>query len=186
MSRYLSCRAWVFAYMFASSLAPSAAASTLTSAALEVALPTPHAPPEAGVDMANQVSARSAAGSRRLTANEMTVSTVSELTTALNDATIDHIRLDPGSYTLSAELEITRSVKIEAEDAVSVGLDACASSLVLNINPTDATMTIELIGINITRGYHGVSAPSYASLYLPFCVCVHGHGSDAERRALTE
>ena len=149
MARYLSRCIWVFA----SFLAPSAAASTLASAAAEAALPMPLAPPKAGADMASQVALHAAG--RRLTAIEQTVSNVASLKDALANETVDHIRLEPGTYTLSEQLEITRSVKIEA-DPGTVVLDANASASskrrVLYIDAA-TTDTIELIGLNITGGY---------------------------------
>ena len=150
MARHLSICIWTFTFF----LAPSAAASTLTSAAAEAALLMPLPPPKAGEDMASQVALHSAG--RRLTAIEQTVSNVTGLIDALANATVDYIRLEPGTYTLTEELEITRSVKIEA-DPGTVVLDANASESytsrrrVLKIDA--AGDTIELIGLNITGGY---------------------------------
>ena len=151
MACYLSRCVWVFA----SFLAPSAAASTLASEVLEAALLMPLAPPKAGEDMASQVALHSAG--RRLTANQHDVSDVAGLKAALADSTIDHIYLAPNTYTLSEELAIFSSVKIEA-DPGTVVLDATASSTsqrrVLEID----SMLVELIGLNITGGYvDGVS-----------------------------
>ena len=84
------------------------------------------------------------------------VSTSAGLLSALANTAVDHIVLDPGTYILSAELSVTRSVVLEAAVAGSVVLDAQASSSslrrVLHINP-GTTGVVELIGLNITRGY---------------------------------
>jgi len=85
-----------------------------------------------------------------------TVLTVPGLTSALADRNVDRIFLAPGTYTLSAELSIIRSVVLEAAVAGSVVLDAQASfsnqRRVLNINPGSSGI-VELIGLDITRGY---------------------------------
>ena len=158
MARYLSQCIW----LFASFLAPSAAASTLASAAAEAARFTP--PVKAGVDMASQVALHSAG--RRLTASRQDVSNVTELKSALADTAVDHIYLTAGTYTLSEELKITRSVKIEAEPGTVV-LDADASSdstrRVLNIDTPCCGKAVELVGLIITGGFlTGVSAPARA------------------------
>ena len=85
------------------------------------------------------------------------VSTSAGLISALaNTAVVGRIVLDPGTYFLNAELRVTRSVVIEAAVAGSVVLDAQASSSsrrrVLNINPGSLGV-VQLIGLNITRGY---------------------------------
>ena len=84
------------------------------------------------------------------------VSTSAGLLSALANTAVDHIVLDPGTYILSAELSVTRSVVLEAAVAGSVVLDAQASWMhkcrVLHINP-GTTGVVELIGLNITRGY---------------------------------
>ena len=155
MARHLSICIWTFTFF----LAPSAAASTLTSAAAEAALLMPLPPPKAGEDMASQVALHSAG--RRLTANRQNVSDVNGLTAALKDASIAHIYLGPGNYTLSEELEVKRRVKIEA-DPGTVVLDAGGSGSVLMIDA--AGMAVELIGLNITGGKGDkVSVPACAS-----------------------
>lgn len=87
---------------------------------------------------------------------QTTVSTVTDLTSALADASVAHIVLAAGHYALSAELRVTRSVTLEAAVSGSVVLDAQASESsarrVLNINPA-ASDVVELIGLNITGGY---------------------------------
>ena len=84
------------------------------------------------------------------------VSTSAGLLSALANTGVGRIVLDPGTYFLSAELSVTRSVAIEAAVAGSVVLDAQASSSslrrVLNINPGSSGV-MQLIGLNITGGY---------------------------------
>jgi hypothetical protein len=83
------------------------------------------------------------------------VSTSAGLLSALANTGVGRIVLDPGTYFLSAELSVTRSVVIEAAVAGSVVLDAQASSSsrrrVLNINPGSLGV-VQLIGLNITGG----------------------------------
>ena len=90
------------------------------------------------------------------TAVSITVSTVDNLTSAIANTSISHIVLEPGTYNLSAELSITRSVIIEAVVAGSVVLDAQASMgsprRVLNINPGPSGV-VQINGLNITGGY---------------------------------
>ena len=84
------------------------------------------------------------------------VSTSAGLLSALANTTVGRIVLAPGTYILSAQLSVTRSVVLEAAVAGSVVLDAQASysspRRVLHINP-GTTGVVELIGLNITRGY---------------------------------
>jgi hypothetical protein len=84
------------------------------------------------------------------------VSNTVDLTSALANTAASHIVLAPGAYYLSAELNITRSVVLEAAVAGSVVLNAQASSSsqrrVLNINPGSSDI-VQLIGLNITGGY---------------------------------
>ena len=86
------------------------------------------------------------------------VSTVESLTNELTNPDIGHIVLAPGTYILSAELSVTRSVIIEAAVADSVVLDAQASEAdgnqrgVLNINPGSSGV-VQINGLNITGGY---------------------------------
>jgi hypothetical protein len=84
------------------------------------------------------------------------VSTSAGLLSALANTAVGRIVLDPGTYFLSAELSVTRSVVIEAAVAGSVVLDAQASSSsrrrVLNINP-DSLGVVQLIRLNFTGGY---------------------------------
>ena len=92
------------------------------------------------------------------TAVSTTVSTVADLTSTLTNPDIGHIVLAPGTYILSAELSVTRSVIIEAAVAGSVVLDAQASDAdgnqrrVLNINPGSSGV-VQVNGLNITGGY---------------------------------
>ena len=84
------------------------------------------------------------------------VSTVASLTSALANTAVGRIILASGTYYLSAELSITRSVILEATVAGSVVLDAQGSSSnqrrVLNVNPGSLGV-VQLIGLKITRGY---------------------------------
>ena len=84
------------------------------------------------------------------------VSTVADLTSALANTTVGCIVLASGTYYLSSELSITRSVILEAAVAGSVVLDAQANSSiprrVLNVNPGSLGV-VQVIGLNITGGY---------------------------------
>ena len=84
------------------------------------------------------------------------VSTVTGLTSALANTAVGHIVLAPGTYYLSAELSVTRSVIIEAAVAGSVVLDAQANEgslrRVLNINPGSSGV-VQINGLNITGGF---------------------------------
>ena len=84
-----------------------------------------------------------------------TVDSIDSLTSAIANTSISHIVLEPGTYNLSAELSITRSVIIEAVVAGSVVLDAQASMgsprRVLNINPGSSGI-VQINGLNITGG----------------------------------
>ena len=91
------------------------------------------------------------------------VSNTVALTSALANTAVGRIVLAPGTYILSAELNVIRSVVLEAAVAGSVVLDAQASSSsrrrVLYINPGSLGV-VQLIGLNITRGYiSDVSGP---------------------------
>jgi len=83
------------------------------------------------------------------------VSTSAGLLSALANTAVGHIVLAPGTYILSAELNITRSVVLEAAVAGSIVLNAQASSWsprrVLNIQPGSLGV-VQLIGLNITGG----------------------------------
>ena len=85
-----------------------------------------------------------------------TVSTVADLTSALANTTVAHIVLASGTYYLSSELSITRSVILEAAVAGSVVLDAQANSSsrrsVMTINAFPSGV-VQLIGLRITGGY---------------------------------
>ena len=87
---------------------------------------------------------------------QIQVSTVASLTSALANTAVGRIILASGTYYLSAELSITRSVILEAAVAGSVVLDAQGSSSnlrrVLNVNPGSLGV-VQLIGLKITRGY---------------------------------
>ena len=79
------------------------------------------------------------------------VGTVAGLTSALANTAVGHMVLAPGTYFLSGELSVTRSVIIEAAVAGSVVLHAQASGRVLNVNPGSSGV-VRLIGLNITGG----------------------------------
>jgi hypothetical protein len=100
------------------------------------------------------------------------VSTSAGLTSALANTAVGRIVLAPGTYFLNAELSVTRSVVIEAEVAGSVVLDAQASSSsrrrVLYINPGSLGV-VQLIGLNITRGYVQGVRGYRRDLLIPHC-----------------
>jgi hypothetical protein len=87
---------------------------------------------------------------------QIAVSTVAGLTSALANTAVGHIVLASGTYYLTAELSITRSVVLEAAVAGSVVLDAQASSSsprrVLNINPGSLGV-VQVIGLGIKGVY---------------------------------
>jgi len=84
------------------------------------------------------------------------VSTSAGLLSALANTAVGRIVLAPGTYILSAQLSVTRSVVLEAAVAGSVVLDAQASSSsqrrVLNIDPGTLGV-VQMIGLKITGGY---------------------------------
>ena len=84
------------------------------------------------------------------------VSTSAGLTSALANTAVSRIVLASGTYYLTSELSIIRSVILEAEVAGSVVLNAQASSSslrrVLIINPGSSGV-VQLIGLHITGGY---------------------------------
>jgi hypothetical protein len=91
------------------------------------------------------------------------VSTVADLTSALANTAVSRIVLASGTYYLTAELRITRSVILEAAAGATVMLNAQASSgtssgtylserCVLSINPGSSGV-VQLIGLIITGGY---------------------------------
>jgi hypothetical protein len=79
------------------------------------------------------------------------VSNTVALTSALADTAVGRIILAPGTYFLSGELSVTRSVIIEAEVARSVVLNGGNAFRVLNVNPGSSGV-VQLIGLNITGG----------------------------------
>ena len=89
------------------------------------------------------------------------VSTVADLTSALANTAVGRIVLASGTYYLSAELSITRSVILEAAAGATVTLNAQASvssrRRVLNINPGSSGV-VQLIGLSITGGHINVRA----------------------------
>ena len=84
------------------------------------------------------------------------VRTVAGLTSALANTAVGCIVLASGTYYLSSELSITRSVILKAAVAGSVVLDAQANSSipchVLTIDPGSLGV-VQVIGLNITGGY---------------------------------
>jgi hypothetical protein len=84
------------------------------------------------------------------------VSNTVALTSALANTAVGHIVVAPGTYYLTAELSITRSVVLEAAVAGSVVLHAQGSSSskrgVLMINPGSSGV-VQLIGLGITGGF---------------------------------
>jgi hypothetical protein len=89
------------------------------------------------------------------------VSTSAGLTSALANTAVSRIVLASGTYYLTAELSITRSVILEAAVAGSVILNAqarqagsstCCQRRVLNINPGSSAV-VQLIGLGITGGW---------------------------------
>jgi hypothetical protein len=89
------------------------------------------------------------------------VSTRAGLTSALANTTVGRIVLAPGTYNLSTQLSITRSVILEAAVAGSVVLNAQGSSSsqrrVLYIS-TAALGGVQLIGLHIKGGNVNVRA----------------------------
>ena len=84
------------------------------------------------------------------------VSTSAGLTSALANTAVTRIVLASGTYNLTSELSLIRSVILEAVVAGSVVLNAQASSSnerrVLNINPGSSGV-VQLNGLRITGGY---------------------------------
>jgi hypothetical protein len=101
---------------------------------------------------------------------QTTVSTSAGLLSALANTGVGRIVLDPGTYMLSAELSVTRSVVLEAAVAGSVVLHAQASvwsqRRVLTISPGSSGV-VQLIGLNITGGYVEVRAHIFKSSHRP-------------------
>jgi hypothetical protein len=97
------------------------------------------------------------------------VSTSAGLIGALANTAVGHIVLAPGTYSLSAELSVTRSVILEAAVSGTVVLNAQASSSsqrrVLLINPGSSGV-VQLIRLTITGGYT-VSVCALRSSKLP-------------------
>ena len=92
---------------------------------------------------------------------QTSVSTTAGLTSALANPAVSRIVLASGTYYLSSELMILRSVILEAAAGATVTLNAQASSSsgrrVLNINPGSSGV-VQLIGLRITGGYINVRA----------------------------
>ena len=98
------------------------------------------------------------------------VSTSAGLLSALANTAVGRIFLAPGTYILNAQLNVSRSVILEAAVAGSVILNAQASSSsqrrVVNINPGSLGV-VQLIGLNITGGYINVRARALTSSKVP-------------------
>jgi hypothetical protein len=109
-----------------------------------------------------------------------TVSTSAGLTSALANTAVGRIVLASGTYYLTAELSITRSVILEAAAGATVTLNAQASSSsprrVLNINPGSSGV-VQLNGLRITGGYinsvraHVQMFPSPRETHVLLVVC---------------
>ena len=98
------------------------------------------------------VASASLVPSRHRRELQTSVSTGAGLTSALANTAVGRIVLAPGTYMLSAPLRVTRSVVLEAAVAGSVVLDGGNALRVLNVNPGSSGV-VQLIGLNITRGY---------------------------------
>ena len=100
---------------------------------------------------------------------QTSVSTVADLTSALANTAVGRIVLASGTYYLSAELSITRSVVLEAAAGATVTLNAQASSSsprrVLYIAPGSSGV-VQLIGLSITGGYVDLTC---SSACMPAC-----------------
>ena len=98
---------------------------------------------------------------RRELQNTNTVFNPADLISALANTAVSRIVLASGTYYLSAELSITRSVILEAAAGATVTLNAQASPLsqrrVLIIAPGSSGV-VQLIGLGITGGYIDVCA----------------------------
>tara|TARA_B110001469_G_scaffold120490_1_gene129043 strand:- start:265 stop:702 length:438 start_codon:yes stop_codon:yes gene_type:complete len=88
--------------------------------------------------------------------NEVSVSTVAELTAAVGNSAVDKILVAAGTYSLTTDMCtdsaicIDRAVTIEAQVPGSVVLDANGGRRVFEITSGG---TAGLIGLNITGGY---------------------------------
>ena len=87
--------------------------------------------------------------------NQVLVSSVAELTTAVGDSAVDKILVAAGTYDFTSDMCassaicIDRALTIEAQVPGSVVLDAKGGRRVFNIQSSG---TAELIGLNITGG----------------------------------
>ena len=93
--------------------------------------------------------------------NEVSVSTVAELTAAVGNSAVDKILVAAGTYTFTADMCsgsaicINRAVTIEAQVSGSVVLDGNGGRRVFWIKPGG---TAGLVGLNITGGFADVSS----------------------------
>ena len=76
-------------------------------------------------------------------------SDVGGLVAAVANSSIDHITLAPGHYLLSSQLYVERTLSIVAQVPATAVLDGQDLNRVLRIKEA----TVELTGLNITRGY---------------------------------
>jgi hypothetical protein len=117
------------------------------------------------------------------------VSSIAGLTSALANTAVGHIVLAPGTYYLSAELNVNRSVILEAAVSGTVVLNAQASSSsprrVLRINPGSGV--VQLIRLSITGGNTAVSVCALRSSKLPIAAMgiLLTHGKTVDSLATT-
>ena len=76
-------------------------------------------------------------------------SDVGGLVAAVANSSIDHITLAPGHYLLSSQLNVERTLSIVVQVTTTAVLDGQDLNRVLRIKEA----TVELTGLNITRGY---------------------------------
>ena len=104
--------------------------------------------------------------------NEVSVSTVAELTAAVGNSAVDKILVAAGTYSFTADMCtdsaicIDRAATIEAQVPGSVVLDANGGRRVFEITSGG---TAGLIGLNITGGYALVSSDIFERVHFePF------------------
>jgi len=104
--------------------------------------------------------------------NEVSVSTVAELTAAVGNSAVDKILVAAGTYSFTTDMCtdsaicIDRAATIEAQVPGSVVLDANGGRRVFEITSGG---TAGLIGLNITGGYASVSSDIFERVHFePF------------------
>ena len=107
------------------------------------------------LNVLSAVSPQTSAHGRQL---QTIVSDVAALNAALADPSIGHVLLNPGTYPLTSQLEISRDLIVEAAQPGTVVLDGQDSTRVLYIS----SGTVELIGLHITGG-------SINEVSMPYC-----------------